>query len=111
MFLFIFSKLFQSCSVGFVQIDSAEQVKVMLKKKKGQDLQLKDDTGSIRICMWGEDTKQCKEILIGDVIRVNNVRIRRFYDNLSLNSTGFTRIHKVSASTCCRDLYALQMLC
>ncbi|XP_076606840.1 uncharacterized protein LOC143332890 [Chaetodon auriga] len=81
------------------EIDPIEQVKVQSKeRKKRQSFKLKDDTDSITICMWGEETKQCKGLSVGDVIKVTNMKINKYYETVSLNSTGFTQIHKVQST-------------
>lgn len=71
------------------------------RKKEKQDLRLKDDTDFIRISLWGNDTKQLRGISNGDSVRVTNVKTNNYYDTVSLNSTDFTRIYKVAASTRC----------
>ena len=70
-----------------------------------QRLQIKDDTGSISICMWGEDTRQCKGLSVGDVIQATNMKINHYYNTITLNSTGATKIQKVAAVICCCLLF------
>lgn len=79
---------------NFVQINPIERVNVTHQRKKvaRQSLQVKDDTDSIKICMWGENTKQCKGLSVGDVIKVTNMKLNMYYDNVSLNSTAHTEI-------------------
>ncbi|XP_042286460.1 uncharacterized protein LOC121909803 [Thunnus maccoyii] len=62
---------------------------------KTQEFHLEDDTDSISICMWGGNTEQSKEISVGDVIKVTNVKTSHYHDTVSLNSTGFTRIFTI----------------
>ncbi|XP_027129328.1 uncharacterized protein LOC113744337 isoform X2 [Larimichthys crocea] len=71
----------------------------LIKKKKvnRQDFQLKDKTDSIMISMWRDHTKQCKELSVGDIIKITNMKISKYFKNTSLNSTGFTKIHKVQS--------------
>ncbi|XP_067465101.1 uncharacterized protein [Thunnus thynnus] len=68
------------------------------KKKEKQDFHLNDGKDSIRITLWGKDTKQLREISDGDFVRVTNVRTNHYYETVSLNSTDFTRIYKVAAA-------------
>ncbi|XP_070839622.1 uncharacterized protein [Chaetodon trifascialis] len=80
------------------EIDPIEQVKLRSKEmKKRQSFKLKDDTDSIKIYMWGEETKQCKGLSVGDVIKVTDVKINKFHETVSLNSTGFTQIQEVQS--------------
>ncbi|KAK2882269.1 uncharacterized protein [Channa argus] len=83
------------------EIESVKQIKMKKikgKKTKRQDFQLEDDTGFIRICMWGENTEQSKGLLIGDSVKLLNVKINRYFENISLNSTSFTRLVKVQST-------------
>ncbi|KAL7389297.1 hypothetical protein ABVT39_001228 [Epinephelus coioides] len=81
------------------EINPVEKVKVKQKreKTKKQTFQLKDETDSIRICMWGDATEQCKGLSPGDVIKVSNMKTNKYYDKISLDSTGYTRIDKVQS--------------
>ncbi|XP_049897340.1 uncharacterized protein LOC126388324 isoform X2 [Epinephelus moara] len=80
-------------------IHPVEKVKVKHKqeKTKKQTFQLEDETDSIGICMWGDATEQCKGLSPGDVIKVSNMKTKKYYDNISLDSTGYTRIDKVQS--------------
>ncbi|XP_038564793.1 uncharacterized protein LOC119895622 isoform X2 [Micropterus salmoides] len=82
------------------EINRGEHVEVKdeRKKAKKKSFQLKDDTDSISVCMWGENTKQCKGLSVGDVIKVTNARTNQYHETVSLNSTRFTRIHKVQSA-------------
>lgn len=75
------------------------------RKKKKQDLTLEDDTGFIRISLWGNDVQQLGGISKGDFVTVTNVKTNYYCDTVSLNSTDFTRIYKVAASTGCTHTY------
>lgn len=57
-------------------------------------LHLQDDTGSIRICLWGDLAKDFRAS-VGDSVRVTNVTSNHFMDTVSLSSTGWTRVYKV----------------
>ncbi|XP_041807510.1 uncharacterized protein LOC121616777 isoform X2 [Chelmon rostratus] len=73
------------------EIDPIKPVTVQNKeKKKMQTFQLRDDTDSIRICMWGEETKQCKGLSVGDVIKVQSVGIQ----NVSIELIGIIKATK-----------------
>ncbi|MEQ2253940.1 hypothetical protein ILYODFUR_037690 [Ilyodon furcidens] len=74
------------------------QLKIKQMKKDKLDFELEDDTGSIRISLWGEGTRHLEGISVGDVIRVNNLKTDRFRDTVSLNSTDFTRTTKVQSA-------------
>ncbi|XP_073336175.1 uncharacterized protein [Pagrus major] len=80
------------------EIDPIEPAAGKNKQKKTQRFQIKDDSDSISICMWGEDTKQCKGLSVGDVIQATNMKINRYHDIISLNSTGYTKIQKVQSA-------------
>lgn len=73
-----------------------ERVKTKFKQRKERlEFKLADQTDSIWITLWGDDTKQLTGQSNGDVVRVTNVKTNRYYDTVSLNSTDFTRIVKV----------------
>ncbi|XP_032432959.1 uncharacterized protein LOC116728765 [Xiphophorus hellerii] len=65
-------------------------------KANAHEFQLEDETGSIWIKLW------CKEQLrgtsVGDVVRVTNLQTNHYFKTVSLNSTDFTRIHKMKAA-------------
>ncbi|XP_070700220.1 uncharacterized protein [Pempheris klunzingeri] len=81
------------------QIYPVQPVKVRSKrsKTKRQDFYLKDDTGSIKISMWGVKTKQSEGLSVGDVVTVTNVRTNEYNQDVSLNSTDGTRVHSVQS--------------
>lgn len=93
----LYPELFTCCC--FVQIGSVENTKVKNRrgKKDKQDFKLEDNTGSIRITLWGEDIKHLSGVSCGDVARVTNVKTSLFQDSVSLNSTDSTKILKVAA--------------
>ncbi|XP_036975494.1 uncharacterized protein LOC119031252 isoform X2 [Acanthopagrus latus] len=68
------------------------------KKQKTQRFKIRDDSDSINICMWGEDTKQCTGLSVGDVVQAANMKTNWYRDIISLNSTGFTKIQKVQSA-------------
>ncbi|XP_061596407.1 uncharacterized protein LOC133459975 isoform X2 [Cololabis saira] len=83
-------------------IDSSKRVplkKDKRMKKDKQEFELQDDTGTIRICMWGEHTKHLCGISLGDRATVTNVKTNRFRDiPVSLNSTDLTKIVKLASA-------------
>lgn len=68
-------------------------------EEEGEDFRLEDETGFIVISLWGNDIKQLRGTSTGDLVRVTNVKTNDYYETVSLNSTDFTRIFKVAAST------------
>ncbi|XP_062289532.1 uncharacterized protein LOC133994300 [Scomber scombrus] len=68
------------------------EVTAQQRMTKKQEFLLQEDKESISICMWGEDTEQIKDISVGDVVKVTNVKTSHYHSTVSLNSTGFTRI-------------------
>ncbi|XP_056253436.1 uncharacterized protein LOC130182478 [Seriola aureovittata] len=79
------------------KIDRVEHVKLKTKrgKKEKRDFILKDDTGSIRITLWGNDTQQLRDKSHGDFVRVTNMKTSVYFDLVSLNSTDHTSILKI----------------
>ncbi|XP_078122774.1 uncharacterized protein LOC144528171 [Sander vitreus] len=71
------------------------EVKFTKKKRKRQRFQLKDETDSIDIFMWGDETEQCNGLSVGDVVKVTNMKTNKYYENILLNSTVHTRIEKM----------------
>ncbi|TDH05428.1 hypothetical protein EPR50_G00142580 [Perca flavescens] len=72
-----------------------------VQKTDGKDdtdrgFQLKDNTDSIDIFMWGDAIEQCKGLLVGDVVKVTNMKIHQFFET-TLNSTVYSRIEKVQS--------------
>ncbi|XP_031162584.2 uncharacterized protein LOC116054974 [Sander lucioperca] len=80
------------------EIDPVKKTKVKGERKltKKQHFQLKDETDSIEIVMWREATEQCKGLSKGDVVKVTNMKTKEYFGKISLNSTGNTRIEKMS---------------
>ncbi|XP_074527647.1 uncharacterized protein LOC141791266 [Halichoeres trimaculatus] len=90
-------KMVMSVEGTVEEIALVEKTKVFYQqqKKKTQRLKLKDETGSIWICMWGEVTEQCKDLSLGDVVTMTNVRTNHYCGDITLNSSAFTKIYKV----------------
>lgn len=78
-------------------IDSMEQVKLKRQRTKvdKQKFQLKDETGSIWITLWRRETQQLRGTSVGDLVRVTRLMTNLYNEEVSLNSTDFTRIDKV----------------
>ncbi|KAM9348615.1 uncharacterized protein ABDE67_010667 [Symphorus nematophorus] len=79
------------------EIDPVKKVKVQQEQRKTeqQNFQLRDETDSTRICMWAENTKQCKGLSVGDVVKVTKLRTNEYHGTTSLSSTARTQILKV----------------
>ncbi|CAJ1063688.1 uncharacterized protein LOC117812720 [Xyrichtys novacula] len=71
------------------------QVRPSQQVRNRQRLKLKDETDSIWIYMWAGETKHCGKSSLGDVVELINVRTNTFLKNTTLNSTKFTKVHKV----------------
>ncbi|XP_039632619.1 uncharacterized protein LOC120543565 [Perca fluviatilis] len=81
------------------EITPVKKTKVNGERKltKKQHFQLKDETDFIEIVMWREATEQCKGLSVGDVVKVTNMKTNKYFGNISLNSTDYTRIEKVQS--------------
>ncbi|KAM9332407.1 uncharacterized protein KZ484_017517 [Pholidichthys leucotaenia] len=79
------------------QISSVDSAKIKKKRRKSdiQKFKLSDSTGSIWVTLWGNDVGQLRGISSGDFVKVINVKINRYYEEVSLNSTDYTRIVQV----------------
>ncbi|XP_041658033.1 uncharacterized protein LOC121519256 [Cheilinus undulatus] len=79
------------------EIDPIKEIKVAYQKqkKKTQRFKLKDESSSTWICMWGEETQQSKGLSVGDVVKLTNMKVNNYYDEL--NSTGSTKTEKVES--------------
>ncbi|KAM4545153.1 uncharacterized protein PAE49_017854 [Odontesthes bonariensis] len=83
------------------KIGSTELIPLKAKREKKDklDFELEDETGSISISLWGEDTKHLSGISEGDTVRVNNVKTNIFRSTVSLNSADLTSIVKVQSAS------------
>ncbi|KAM6984327.1 uncharacterized protein LKV04_012065 [Tautogolabrus adspersus] len=79
------------------EIDPAEDTAVSYQKqkRKTQRFKLKDESSSIWIQMWGEETKLCKGLSVGDIVKLTNMRTNEYYGEVKLNSTAYTKLQKV----------------
>ncbi len=100
--MWLLSNVVSMLCCWFIQIGPIEQVMVrdVRNTTDRQNFKLKDDTDSIRICMWGEETKQCVGLSAGDIIKVINLKTNKYYEDVSLNSTILTKIQKVVVIIC-----------
>jgi replication factor A1 len=57
--------------------------------KKVADCMAKDETGTIRLSIWGNDADIVKE---GDRIRITNGYVKQFKDELELSSGKYGRV-------------------
>lgn len=83
------------------KINKVSEVKLKNKRRRmkpKQDFWLTDGTDSVQVCLWDKDIQQLRDKIVGDIVRVTNVRTSRYYDTTSLNSTFYTRIIKVSGA-------------
>ncbi|XP_028451490.1 uncharacterized protein LOC114566867 isoform X2 [Perca flavescens] len=81
------------------EINPVKKTKVQNERKwtKKQHFHLKEETDSIEIVMWREATEQCKELSVGDVVKVTNMKTNEYFGTVSLNSTGNTRIEMIQS--------------
>ncbi|XP_020489035.2 uncharacterized protein [Labrus bergylta] len=93
-------KMYVSVEGTIEEIDPAEDTKVSYQKQKikTQRLKLTDESSSIWIQMWGEETKQCKGLSVGDVVKLTNMKTNEYYGEVKLNSTANTKIQKVKTA-------------
>lgn len=61
---------------------------------KRKVIHLRDGSDVIDICMWNEKIKQCIGLKEGKTIRVTDLKVKCYQNNISLSSTGFTGIHR-----------------
>lgn len=89
-------QLFMSNS-NFIQINPITSVLDKKKKKteKRQSFRVEDGTDSIEVVFWGDNTQQCKNLSVNDVIVLNNVKINR--SDKTLQSTSSTDIIQVDS--------------
>lgn len=82
-------------------MDPVENIKMKDKRRRTnqQVFYLADDTESIRVCLWGKDTEQARNVSVGDLVRVSNVKSNVFRGTVSLDSTASTKIGKVAQTS------------
>lgn len=90
----------------FLQINPIKNVPLKNKKKteRRQSFHIKDETDSIEVVFGGEKIQQCKNMSVGDVIVLNNVKVTRDNKTVSLHSTSTSDIIQVD-SHCSLDPY------
>ncbi|XP_033969986.1 uncharacterized protein LOC117469627 isoform X2 [Trematomus bernacchii] len=81
------------------EIYPVKKVKVQHKEKKTnqQKFKLSQEDEEITITMWDEATEQSKDLSVGDVLLLNNMKPNEYCGKVSLNSTTFTKITKVQS--------------
>lgn len=89
---------------NFIQLNPSKSVAVKNQKKteKMQSFCIEDDTDAIEVVFWGYKTQQCKNLSVGDVIVLNNVKINWYFNKVSLQSTFAANIEQVD-SDCSLD--------
>ncbi|XP_038137465.1 uncharacterized protein LOC119781157 [Cyprinodon tularosa] len=75
-----------------------EPTKIKKLKRDKLDFELEDETGSIRINLWGEKSRQLDGISIGDVVQVQYLKTNHYNGTVSLNSTDLTKINKIESA-------------
>ncbi|XP_041863860.1 uncharacterized protein LOC121654065 [Melanotaenia boesemani] len=79
-------------------------------KTRRQIFDLKDETGSISICMWGKETLQCSRMSTGDTVKVTGLKIHCYYGQKSLKSTGYTTLQQlVFLQICCTNIQTVRI--
>ncbi|XP_036404359.1 uncharacterized protein LOC118791183 [Megalops cyprinoides] len=82
---------------GTVTLDSGVH-KVQPKGKQEmiekRMLTLRDETGSIDVCLWRNHAKN--RVTVGDCVNISNVKVNKYFDTISLSSTGKTTVKKVA---------------
>ncbi|KAI4787853.1 hypothetical protein KUCAC02_036211, partial [Chaenocephalus aceratus] len=81
------------------QIDSIKKVKVHYQEEKTnqQSFKLRQEAEEISVTMWGEATEQSKALSVGDVILLKYMKPKEYREEVSLNSTKYTKITKVQS--------------
>lgn len=66
------------------------------KRTKRQRFHIKDNTDSIEIVIWGSNVKKCKNLAVGDVVKLTDVKINKYFSSVTLQSTYITDIEQVA---------------
>ncbi|KAK5858135.1 hypothetical protein PBY51_002300 [Eleginops maclovinus] len=79
------------------EIEPVVKTKVHHKEKKTnkQTFRLRQAAEEISVSMWDEAVKLSRDVSVGDVFRLTNMKTKEYYGEVSLNSTKFTRLTKV----------------
>ncbi|XP_012994513.2 uncharacterized protein LOC106024795 [Esox lucius] len=79
---------------GFVNEIESKKVTVDNKQVVQRILTVQDETALVNVVLWRE-LAQLRKALVGDKVRVTNLRINEYYESISLNSTGTTNVIKI----------------
>ncbi|KAK1874619.1 Replication factor A [Dissostichus eleginoides] len=74
-----------------------EKVEHKEKMTNQQRFKLSQEAEEISVTMWDEATKQSKDLSVGDVLLLTNMKPNEYCGKVSLNSTKFTKINKVQS--------------
>lgn len=74
------------------------------KRTKKQHFHIKDNTDSIEVVFWGINIKKCKNLAVGDVVKLTDVKIKKYFSSVTLQSTYSTNIEQV-APRCRPDVH------
>eukprot|EP00066_Takifugu_rubripes_P009217 XP_003975963.2 PREDICTED: uncharacterized protein LOC101067288 [Takifugu rubripes] len=69
------------------------------RRTKKQHFHIKDNTDSIEVVIWGRNVKKCENLAVGDVVKLTNVKINKYFDSVTLQSTSITNIEQVHKVT------------
>ncbi|KAK1874589.1 NACHT LRR and PYD domains-containing protein 10 [Dissostichus eleginoides] len=94
-------KTYVSVEGTVTEIEPVIEVKVQHEEKKTnrQKFTLKQEADRISVNMWGEATEQSKDLSVGDVLLLKNMKRMLYFGNVYLSSTQFTKITKVPAAS------------
>ncbi|KAL3043139.1 hypothetical protein OYC64_020953 [Pagothenia borchgrevinki] len=87
-------KTYVSVEGTVTQIDPIKKVKVQHEEKKTKRFKLKQEDEEISVTLWDEAIKQSKDLSVGDVLLLNNMKRKVYLREVYLNSTQFTKITK-----------------
>ncbi|XP_033969989.1 uncharacterized protein LOC117469628 isoform X3 [Trematomus bernacchii] len=87
-------KTYVSVEGTVTQIDPIKKVKVQHEEKKTKRFKLKQEAEEISVTLWDEAIKQSKDLSVGDVLLLNNMKRKVYLREVYLNSTQFTKITK-----------------
>ncbi|KAK1874645.1 Replication factor A [Dissostichus eleginoides] len=79
------------------EIYPVKKVKVEHEEKKMKRFKMRQEAEEISVTMWGEATEQSKDLSVGDVLRLEYMKPKEYFTEVSLNSSQFTKITKVQS--------------
>ncbi|XP_034072426.1 uncharacterized protein LOC117546333 isoform X2 [Gymnodraco acuticeps] len=98
-------KTYVSVEGTVTQVDPIKKVKVQHEEKKTKRFNLKQEADEISVTMWDEAIQQTKDVSVGDVILLNNMKRKVYLREVYLNSTQFTKITKVPAGSSANEFF------